>query len=255
MPDFIVIPTILIKDKNLQPLDHEVYGIIYWASKMRNEKCIMSNETIAKILNASTSGVSHSISRLAKGRYVYVDLDKATNQRKEIVPLISFKHTPSSNELGPSSNELPPPSSNELHNNSNNNNKEKNHEEKKEVTTNSSFVDSSVEAEQRTSKNSLTACTDLELWTIAKSKNLRLEDVKFKHKQIMDMIADGEFQQRYKKHKTVYRTLQKWLDMSVERGYIQECNEIEAMIRDNQHPDIQAQVKWATEQAKKRGDV
>lgn len=122
LPDFLIIPSILIKDKDLQPLDREVFGVVYWAVKLKNEKCTMSNKTIAQLLGASISAVSHSLTRLGKNKYVLIKLNES-NHREEILPLISLKKdTPSSNELPPLLNSATPPSSNEQHNKNNKNN-------------------------------------------------------------------------------------------------------------------------------------
>lgn len=90
LPDFLVIPTILIRDRSLQPLDREVYGLVYWFKKLKNEKCTASNETFANILGADKKSVSNSLQRLNKREYVKVVLDPVTNYRLEIIPLISF---------------------------------------------------------------------------------------------------------------------------------------------------------------------
>lgn len=42
----------------------------------------------------------------------------------------------------------------------------------------------------------------------------------------MDMISSGEFQKRYKGHKSTYLTLMRWLSMDVDRGYIEKNGEI-----------------------------
>lgn len=74
------------------------------------------------------------------------------------------------------------------------------------------------------SKCSLVACTEDHIWAIANHLNLNPTDVREKHRQIMEMIDSGDFQKKYKKHKTVYRTLENWLRMSVDRGYIEELS-------------------------------
>lgn len=141
LPDFLVIPSILIQDKDLQPLDGQVYGIVYWFSKLKNEKCTASNATIGKLLGSHPQAVSHCLARLAKKGYVELVLSQ-DNQRAEIIPNISF--TPRSNDIPPISIDLPPyikrstpPRSNDLPNKNNririlNNIKEKERDKEKE---------------------------------------------------------------------------------------------------------------------------
>lgn len=90
LPDFIIIPSQVLLDKQLQHLDGKVYGIVYWYSKLKLQKCTASNKTIADLLQASPSGVSNALVRLAKKGYVKIVLDRKTNQRLEIIPLIHF---------------------------------------------------------------------------------------------------------------------------------------------------------------------
>lgn len=114
LPDFLIIPSQLLKDKEVNPLDRMVYGIIYWFTKLKLEKCIVSNKTIADMLNTTAPTVANCISRLAKRGYIRVLLDTKNNSRKEIVPLISFN--PSSTDEAPLNLGINPPSSTDEHN-------------------------------------------------------------------------------------------------------------------------------------------
>jgi len=98
LPDFLIIPTILLTDENIQPLDREVFGIIYWTTKLKNEKCTMTNRTIADLLRAKPSSVSHAVNRLVLGKYVSSVINPKTHQRKELRPLISFSAISENNE-------------------------------------------------------------------------------------------------------------------------------------------------------------
>ena len=90
LPDFLIIPSVLIEDKNVQPLDLIVYGVVYWYTKLKLQKCIASNRLISELLNSHPLSVSRSISNLEKRGYVRVIIDKAEGNIREIVPLISF---------------------------------------------------------------------------------------------------------------------------------------------------------------------
>jgi len=103
------------------------------------------------------------------------------------------------------------------------------------------------------SKCSLVPCTDLQLWEIAKKEDIWIQDVRDKHSEIMDLIDSGEFQKRYKKHKTVYRTLQRWLKMGISRGYIQKMNEFQKMCIDDEHPEKKRARRLLIQSAKEQG--
>lgn len=92
-PDFLTIPLILIEDKYLQSLDRLVYGVIYWATRLKNEKCTMSNTTIADCLGASQSGVANALVRLNDKHYIKtIYKDEKKKERLEIIPLVFFVH-------------------------------------------------------------------------------------------------------------------------------------------------------------------
>ena len=60
-PDFIIIPFQLIADKKLNPLDRNVYGIIYWLEKLSVGKCIASNNFIADVLGSTSKSIQNSL--------------------------------------------------------------------------------------------------------------------------------------------------------------------------------------------------
>lgn len=99
----------------------------------------------------------------------------------------------------------------------------------------------------------LVACTDWDIWNIAMDLSIHITEVRRKHKQIMDMINSGEFQQRYKKHKTVYLTLRNWLNGDISKGFIQQANEVEIMDNESERPDLVDRRKKLREFAMKEG--
>lgn len=70
-------------------------------------------------------------------------------------------------------------------------------------------------------KDVLTPCTPLDLLHICRLLQIPLSAVEEKHTAIMEMVKSGEFQARYKYHKSIHRTLIVWLQMAIDRGYIQ----------------------------------
>lgn len=69
--------------------------------------------------------------------------------------------------------------------------------------------------ENKTSKNSLTPCTEEELKNLSTKLNVSLEAVKRTHAIILNKIEAKEF-----KGKTVYHSLDNWIRMGIERGNI-----------------------------------
>jgi biotin operon repressor len=67
----------------------------------------------------------------------------------------------------------------------------------------------------KTSKNSLTSCTEEELKEISLLLDVSLDAVKRTHEIIVNKIASKEF-----KNKTVYHSLKNWIIMGIERGTI-----------------------------------
>lgn len=91
VPDFIQIPNQIFTDRELSSIDQLVYGLIYWYTKLKLEKCFASNDTFANILGVKPRKISESISKLSERGYIkaiYFD-DKKRN-RKEIIPLVVF---------------------------------------------------------------------------------------------------------------------------------------------------------------------
>lgn len=98
-PDFFVIPSIVLNDKDLQPLDAIVFGVIYWFEKMKDGYCRASNKTIAKVARSSSSGVSHSLQRLRETGYIHCEYNERNN-RIGITTLVQFSKGGISNEQG-----------------------------------------------------------------------------------------------------------------------------------------------------------
>lgn len=77
-PDLYIIPKQVMKDRNLRPLDKEIFAIVYWLDKMNpntNQGCFASNKTIAKIVGSSTSGVANGLVRLNKAGHIQILTD------------------------------------------------------------------------------------------------------------------------------------------------------------------------------------
>lgn len=76
------------------------------------------------------------------------------------------------------------------------------------------------------SKTSLNPCSIDEILHLAALNQIYHEDVVAKYRTIVEMINAGEFQKRYPYHKTLYRTLDRWLKMGIEKGYIEKITDV-----------------------------
>ena len=122
-PDFIVIPHQLILDKELEPLDRNLYGVIYWYENLKDGVCMASNGDLARMLNVSNTGsIMNSLTKLEKRGYILrVYRDKERKKRAEIRTLISFSRV-SSNDDTISSNDDTLTTEVHYYKNNNNNN-------------------------------------------------------------------------------------------------------------------------------------
>lgn len=89
LPDFFMYPSSLINEEKIRPTDCLIYGVIYWYSRLKLQKCVLSNDAIAEMLKITTSASRQGIYRLIKAGYVkaiYADDDKT--RRIELIPLV-----------------------------------------------------------------------------------------------------------------------------------------------------------------------
>lgn len=91
-PDFIIIPYQVAFDKNLQPLDQKLYGIIFWLEHLKEGKCIASNSYLADMCNSTASSMQNSLDRLERAGVIKrMFSDKERKKRTGIKTKISFK--------------------------------------------------------------------------------------------------------------------------------------------------------------------
>lgn len=75
-------------------------------------------------------------------------------------------------------------------------------------------------------KNSLSPVTIEEVLHLCHAKRLYYNDVIGKWHNIVELINEGIFQKKYPHHKTTYYTLGKWLQMDIDRGYLQPMSDV-----------------------------
>lgn len=90
-PDFLITPYQLIADEDLTPIDERIYSVIYYFSKMRDEKCTALNRSIADVAKVKTKTVKNSLTKLEKKGYIKRTYKTDNrNERLEVIPMIAF---------------------------------------------------------------------------------------------------------------------------------------------------------------------
>lgn len=98
-PSFIITPYQLIADERIKPLDQTLYGVIYWFSKLKNEKCTAGNDMLAKLVKSTPGAVGNALNNMEKCGYIKRTFkDRNRRVRDEIIPLIDFGYTSSTAE-------------------------------------------------------------------------------------------------------------------------------------------------------------
>jgi len=94
LPDFIIIPYQLLEDKSITLIDERLYGILYWFTRMKLEKCVASNTTLAGLVKTTATTIANSLTKLEERGYIKrVFVDKKSRHRLEIIPLVVFSKT------------------------------------------------------------------------------------------------------------------------------------------------------------------
>ncbi|MEN9558434.1 MAG: hypothetical protein RL141_803 [Candidatus Parcubacteria bacterium] len=94
-PDFLIIPYPLLEDDEIGAQEAKLYGVVYWFSRLKNEKCTASNVTLAEIVRSSPKSISNSLNKLEERGYILRTYrDKQRRNREEIIPLIAFSKVP-----------------------------------------------------------------------------------------------------------------------------------------------------------------
>jgi len=109
-PDFIIKPFPImqaIREGNLNQLDGDVYGIVYWFHSMKDGVCKASNSRIADILASTPRTVRRCLQRLEENGFVELHYkDPQKKNRLKVTPLVTFinfaQNTPVEGHLAPS---------------------------------------------------------------------------------------------------------------------------------------------------------
>ena len=101
-PDFLIIPYQLLNDPDISLADERIYGIIYWLTKLKNEQCTASNRYLSIAAKVAVGTVQNSLTKLEqKGFILRRFSDNARKKRQEIIPLVSFRVSPTNDTVSP----------------------------------------------------------------------------------------------------------------------------------------------------------
>ncbi|MDA3814937.1 MAG: hypothetical protein PF549_01055 [Patescibacteria group bacterium] len=80
-----------MEDKEITLIDERLYGVIYWFCKLKLEKCIASNKTLAELVKTTPSTIQNSLTKLENKDFIFRKFkDEARKHRLEIIPLVTF---------------------------------------------------------------------------------------------------------------------------------------------------------------------
>lgn len=101
-PEFVPLFTDVLAHEDCTQLDAIVYGYIYWFTKLRNERCIASNETLAQLAGCKSGSIENSLTSLEDAGFierVFIE-DNRHKGRLEIIPMLSVNKRPPTNGRG-----------------------------------------------------------------------------------------------------------------------------------------------------------
>lgn len=264
---YAIIPAKVRYDNDLVPLAKLLYSEISALSNKEGH-CWASNKYFADLYGVSVTWVSITIKTLQEKKYITCELLEHYKRIIKVDPLKVQLKPPLSRVKGVLSTVKGGVLSTVKDNNTSINKEKIYKKEKQSPVPVDDTPQRDIQPAKQTivycsgykpnicghcSKCSLLACTDLEIWELSKDLNIWIDSVREKHKQIMEMIDTGEFQKKYKTHKTVYRTLKKWMEIGVERGYYSLMGEMQQMAIQLEHPTEKAKTALALKIAKERG--
>ncbi len=88
-PEFVPLFRDVIEHKGCTTMDAVIFGYVYWFTRLKNEKCTASNETIAELAGTTSGVVRNSLTALEKAKFItrrYKN-DNHHSSRLEIIPL------------------------------------------------------------------------------------------------------------------------------------------------------------------------
>jgi len=100
-PEYFYIPRIVYEDKTLTQYDGYLYAVIYWFERMKDGKCLASNQTLSEVLNSKPGVIQNSLLRLERAGCVKrIFSDKQRKKRIQIKCLIETVKVPLVSGMG-----------------------------------------------------------------------------------------------------------------------------------------------------------
>ena len=92
-PDYLLTPYQLFEDASIQPLDRDVYAVVYYFEHMAYGECIASNNTIAELVKAEPRSVQNSLNRLEDAGFIAREYkDEHKRNRLRIIAKLALKY-------------------------------------------------------------------------------------------------------------------------------------------------------------------
>lgn len=90
-PEFILSFRDVAHNEKLGHTDSVVFGYIYWMTRLKNERCFASNETLSSLTGLPVSTVRNSLTKLEKENFIKrIYSQNNPTEREEICPLMGF---------------------------------------------------------------------------------------------------------------------------------------------------------------------
>lgn len=91
-PDFYIIPEIVKSSPKLRPCDGYIYAVVYWIERLKEGRCIASNQVIGEASGFDERTVRAGLDRLDKAGFIIrIYEDKERRIRKEIKTLVAYQ--------------------------------------------------------------------------------------------------------------------------------------------------------------------
>jgi hypothetical protein len=90
-PEFIMFFRKVAEHKECTRFDVELYGYIYWLTKLKNEKCFAANSSLAELMGSTVTSIGNSLTTLERAGFIRRTYQGSRfSDRSEIIPLVYF---------------------------------------------------------------------------------------------------------------------------------------------------------------------
>jgi hypothetical protein len=101
-PEFIMFFRKVAEHKECTRFDVELYGYIYWLTKLKNEKCFAANSSLAELMGSTVTSIGNSLTTLERAGFIRRTYQGSRfSDRSEIIPLVYFGAPSPTDEANP----------------------------------------------------------------------------------------------------------------------------------------------------------